>query len=100
MLSRRPRRNVLTFSTRWKGQIDQISLNYQKSLNLVSLSRSEDGLDKEKVETSFKRNRTHTSKYTVVTFIPLNLFEQFRRAANCYFLLTLILTLILKVISN
>ncbi|ETO23285.1 hypothetical protein RFI_13892 [Reticulomyxa filosa] len=28
-----------------------------------------------------------SSKYTVLTFIPLNLFEQFRRIANIYFLM-------------
>ena len=31
-------------------------------------------------------------KYTVITFFPLNLFEQFRRAANIYFLCTLVIT--------
>ena len=43
----------------------------------------------------FCNNETHTAKYTLLTFVPRNLFEQFRRAANCYFLATLILTLIL-----
>ena len=43
----------------------------------------------------FYNNETHTAKYTLLTFVPRNLFEQFRRAANFYFLATLILTLIL-----
>jgi phospholipid-translocating ATPase len=34
----------------------------------------------------YVRNKVRTSKYTVITFIPKNLYEQFRRAANIYFL--------------
>jgi phospholipid-translocating ATPase len=39
------------------------------------------------------RNKVRTSKYTIITFIPKNLFEQFRRAANIYFLALVILQL-------
>ena len=48
-----------------------------------------------KVETSYPNNYTHTSKYTLITFVPMNLLEQFRRVANSYFLLTFLLTLAL-----
>lgn len=34
-------------------------------------------------------NKISTSKYTLITFFPKNLFEQFSRAANVYFLVTL-----------
>lgn len=34
----------------------------------------------------FDSNRIRTSKYTAVNFVPKNLFEQFRRAANIYFI--------------
>ncbi|TKY84808.1 hypothetical protein EX895_005888 [Sporisorium graminicola] len=34
----------------------------------------------------YPRNKVRTSKYTVVTFLPRFLFEQFRRVANVYFL--------------
>ena len=35
----------------------------------------------------FKHNGIRTSKYTLFTFVPLNLFTQFQKAANCYFLI-------------
>lgn len=34
----------------------------------------------------FSDNEIKTSKYTILNFIPKNLFEQFRRIANFYFL--------------
>ncbi|RKP10485.1 hypothetical protein THASP1DRAFT_12761 [Thamnocephalis sphaerospora] len=39
-------------------------------------------------------NRIRTTKYTIFTFLPKNLFEQFRRAANVYFLLMAALQLV------
>lgn len=36
-------------------------------------------------------NAITTSKYSVFTFLPLNLFEQFRRLANAYFLSLMLL---------
>nr|XP_022905899.1 probable phospholipid-transporting ATPase IM isoform X2 [Onthophagus taurus]XP_022905900.1 probable phospholipid-transporting ATPase IM isoform X2 [Onthophagus taurus] len=39
-------------------------------------------------------NYIKTSKYSVLTFLPLNLFEQFQRLANFYFLCLLVLQLI------
>lgn len=39
----------------------------------------------------YVRNKVRTSKYTPITFFPKNLFEQFRRVANMYFLLLVIL---------
>ncbi len=48
---------------------------------------------------NYANNRIKTSKYTFYTFLPLNLFEQFQRLANFYFLCLLILQLI-DVISS
>ncbi|KAF8221432.1 phospholipid-translocating P-type ATPase [Tricholoma matsutake] len=39
----------------------------------------------------YVRNKVRTTKYTIVTFIPKNLFEQFRRVANLFFLTIVIL---------
>eukprot|EP00045_Choanoeca_perplexa_P014034 m.162837 g.162837 ORF g.162837 m.162837 type:complete len:1244 (-) comp16542_c0_seq1:139-3870(-) len=52
--------------------------------------------NKERSKTVFaaKDNRISTSKYTLLTFLPINLLEQFMRAANLYFLVLLILQLI------
>ncbi|XP_023579830.1 probable phospholipid-transporting ATPase IM [Octodon degus] len=44
-------------------------------------------------------NRIHTSKYNIITFLPINLFEQFQRVANTYFLFLLILQLIPEISS-
>eukprot|EP01105_Mastigella_eilhardi_P028771 TRINITY_DN970_c0_g1_i1.p1 TRINITY_DN970_c0_g1~~TRINITY_DN970_c0_g1_i1.p1 ORF type:complete len:935 (-),score=274.80 TRINITY_DN970_c0_g1_i1:55-2859(-) len=42
----------------------------------------------------FRGNVARTTKYTLITFLPKNLFEQYRRATNIYFLLVVILTCI------
>ncbi|XP_035529644.1 probable phospholipid-transporting ATPase VD [Morone saxatilis] len=40
----------------------------------------------EAVSKSYKGNAIRTTKYSLLTFIPMNLFQQFHRAANLYFL--------------
>lgn len=47
----------------------------------------------------YANNYICTSKYTLLTFLPKNLFEQFRRLANSYFLSLLVLQLIPAVSS-
>ncbi|XP_073339393.1 phospholipid-transporting ATPase VD [Pagrus major] len=40
----------------------------------------------EAVSKGYKGNAIRTTKYSLLTFIPMNLFQQFHRAANLYFL--------------
>lgn len=39
----------------------------------------------------YVRNKVRTSKYSIITFLPKNLLEQFRRAANIYFLIMVVI---------
>uniref|UniRef100_A0A7N8WQD4 Phospholipid-transporting ATPase n=1 Tax=Mastacembelus armatus TaxID=205130 RepID=A0A7N8WQD4_9TELE len=48
---------------------------------------------------SYADNYIKTSKYNIFTFLPINLFEQFQRVANAYFLVLLILQLIPEISS-
>ncbi|XP_046677683.1 phospholipid-transporting ATPase ID isoform X2 [Homalodisca vitripennis] len=47
----------------------------------------------------YANNVIKTSKYSIVTFLPFNLFEQFQRLANFYFLCLVVLQMI-SVISS
>ncbi|XP_033891147.2 phospholipid-transporting ATPase VD-like isoform X1 [Acipenser ruthenus] len=47
--------------------------------------------DYEKVSKSYMNNSIRTTKYTLLNFIPMNLFEQFHRVANLYFLFIVVL---------
>ncbi|CAJ0580607.1 unnamed protein product, partial [Mesorhabditis spiculigera] len=44
----------------------------------------------------FATNRICTTKYSVITFIPRNLFEQFHRLANVYFVFIVILNMFIQ----
>ncbi|KAJ7028850.1 phospholipid-transporting ATPase 1 [Mycena alexandri] len=41
----------------------------------------------------YPRNKVRTTKYTILTFVPRNLYEQFRRIANLFFLTLVVLQL-------
>ncbi|RMX58292.1 hypothetical protein pdam_00000236 [Pocillopora damicornis] len=45
----------------------------------------------------YVNNYIRTSKYSILTFLPLNLFEQFRRVANLYFIMQIIIMSIPKI---
>lgn len=49
------------------------------------------GREPEVVQPEYVSNYVVTTKYTLLTFLPYSLFAQFRRLANCYFLLIAIL---------
>ena len=39
-----------------------------------------------KMNKNFANNQVSTTKYTWLTFIPINMFQQFSKFANLYFL--------------
>ncbi|XP_035272961.1 probable phospholipid-transporting ATPase VD isoform X2 [Anguilla anguilla] len=43
------------------------------------------------ISKGYQGNAIRTTKYTLINFIPMNLFEQFHRAANLYFLFLVVL---------
>ncbi|KAG0193037.1 hypothetical protein DFQ28_006778 [Apophysomyces sp. BC1034] len=47
--------------------------------------------NKRKIKQRFVSNRIRTAKYTPLSFVPKNLFEQFRNVANLYFLFLVVL---------
>ncbi|XP_020951492.1 probable phospholipid-transporting ATPase IM isoform X3 [Sus scrofa] len=61
----------------------------KKSLEAERIVKANDREYNEKFQ--YTDNRIHTSKYNILTFLPINLFEQFQRVANAYFLFLLIL---------
>ncbi len=79
-------------------------MHYEERILVVGNKFSEHlfkelNIDLSKVQSRFdsrKANKYVTSKYTWLTFLPFNIFEQFRRLANLYFLITLILTMVLE----
>lgn len=42
-----------------------------------------------------QNNRIKSTKYTLITFLPQNLLEQFRRIANFYFLIMTVIALVI-----
>ena len=50
-----------------------------------------DEYEEEEELIEYSSNEVVTSKYTLWNFLPKNLFEQFRRIANIYFLINIIL---------
>lgn len=69
----------------------------KKSLEVERRVKANDREYNEKFH--YADNRIHTSKYNILTFLPINLFEQFQRVANAYFLFLLILQLIPEISS-
>jgi phospholipid-transporting ATPase len=63
------------------------SIETAKALQVRRITLGERHRSKE-----FASNRVKTSRYTVLTWAPLSLLYQFRRAANIYFLIISILT--------
>ncbi len=54
---------------------------------------------KKEKHTKFKSNEIQTSKYNVVTFLPKNLFFQFMKFSNIYFLMMAMLEVTFNLIK-
>lgn len=82
-LFRKPLEYVKKYSfKKAKKQIRAIFINNQKPKDY------ENAIDS---SIKYKSNRITTSKYNFITFLPKNLFEQFKRIANFYFLTNVII---------
>jgi len=78
------------------GTTKKSSKWFKKRVVQIGGSRSQDSgkLDPE-TQVEFVDNTINSSKYTIFTFWFLNLFEQFRRVANFYFLIVAVVQLCL-----
>lgn len=65
--------------------------NRRKIYVNMKLPSSEFDDNGRRIDQSYVHNRVRTAKYTPISFIPKNLFEQFRNVANLYFLFLVIL---------
>ncbi|KAI8373465.1 hypothetical protein EDC96DRAFT_499461 [Choanephora cucurbitarum] len=66
----------------------QLRRNIYVNMELPACEYDEKG---GRIQHNFASNRVRTAKYTPISFIPKNLFEQFRNVANLYFLFLVIL---------
>ncbi|XP_058851089.1 phospholipid-transporting ATPase ID-like isoform X3 [Acipenser ruthenus] len=74
--------------------------SFQRDINRLEEERHVKANDRDyNGKFPYADNRIKTSKYHIVTFLPINLFEQFQRVANAYFLFLLILQLIPQISS-
>jgi phospholipid-transporting ATPase len=64
----------------------------EPEFRIIDVARGGYGLSKE--QAAIPDNSINTAKYNLVTFLPRSLFEQFRRAANIYFLVISVLMLV------
>ena len=53
-----------------------------------------DPISLQKIRTTVQNNCVRTSKYSWWSFLPVNLFEQYQKASNIYFLVIMLMQLI------
>lgn len=70
----------------WQFKNDQLASDAQRVIYI------NDG--DQNARFKYAENHIKTTKYNLITFLPKNLYQQFRRVANFYFLVFLILTFI------
>ena len=75
----------------------EVSAERQPRTVYVNVPVPEDARDENgHVKQHFGRNKIRTSKYTPLSFVPLNLWFQFHNIANVYFLFIIILGVSVK----
>ncbi|XP_052900853.1 phospholipid-transporting ATPase IF [Anopheles moucheti] len=92
-LGNRPSRSYRAISSRWYELYCRCKGN-RVSQESESLSVKV-GCDVQEEKQSGETNRIKSTKYTLLTFLPLNLFEQFRRIANLYFLFMTVISIVI-----
>ncbi|KAG8382965.1 hypothetical protein BUALT_Bualt05G0134800 [Buddleja alternifolia] len=83
-------RKIYTFKCGKEGFKDEHSQIGRPGFSRVVYCNEPDSLESNLRK--FATNYVRTTKYTATTFLPKSLFEQFRRVANFYFLVTGILS--------
>ncbi|RIA95832.1 hypothetical protein C1645_816125 [Glomus cerebriforme] len=77
---------------RTKTKIKNRTTNCKERRVYANIDLPKEDVDRKgRPKSKYVTNKIVTSKYTMWTFVPKNLFEQFRRAANLYFLFMAIL---------
>lgn len=69
-----------------------MSLPDQEGFRTIEVLR--EGVTAGPAQAAMAYNKVVTSKYNLITFVPRSLFEQFRRVANIYFLVIIILMML------
>ena len=89
---------IAALVTKGNNAVKEAMSSEQKASFTEHVSKADDELyprvvasNPELGQPEYASNYVVTTKYTLLTFLPFSLFAQFRRLANCYFLLIAIL---------
>ncbi|KZT06691.1 phospholipid-translocating P-type ATPase [Laetiporus sulphureus 93-53] len=89
---RKTRMPVVPEAEAEEGEVKAPQISGPRRKVFVNMALPRDEVDsKGEPIVRYARNKVRTSKYTILTFVPKNLYEQFRRVANIYFLALVIL---------
>ena len=76
---------------KWRDRLQKYIEDWKMSREKVEPNRRIHINDPDKNKGQFCSNRISTTKYNILTFLPLFLFDQFRRYANLFFLFIILL---------
>ena len=89
------KRNVKNYSSMSDTEENRVDEDSEVGRIVRPIKSVEDKLEMEQ----FASNRIRTTRYTILTFLPKNLFEQFQRFANFFFLFIVVLNFIPQINS-